>query len=516
MNGTKEITNDRSFIAIIKGLILGSNSSLKYENDSVYHYGDITNNASVNTTPLGKPGESGLYCLAGASSQLIKGSLNTTFENLKITGTGGVAGTKILQQDIVVKNVLNLQKGILNTGIYEVFVSNELSNAVINNSVNSYIIGKLKRRINAGGATGTGYDFPLGDATNYQLATLDFQALTGVSDIQGTFHTGLLGTIPDTTFQWIPIGDTVINGNTEVVYKYVKTGYELMNGGFWSFTPYMGNDIKEPDDGLFSITLKLKGSTNAPGTYDPNFLLMLKRNSTPEAWQFQGTFNPINQSILGGIITVRQDSLSYFCDVEPAYSDTIAEIALPLEMLTFSAKPNKDIVNLQWITASEINNNFFTVERSKDGVIFEDILDIKSKGNSTQKTGYFANDENPYPGWSFYRLKQTDYDGKYTYSNIVPVYFKNNYNKSSDFTIYPNPNNGRIINVKIFDFNNDERVDIKISNTFGNVVQYKNISTDSNGNYQGSIVPDMNLSKGIYFITCTQKDKRIIKKIIIE
>ncbi|HNQ69652.1 MAG TPA: T9SS type A sorting domain-containing protein, partial [Bacteroidales bacterium] len=94
---------------------------------------------------------------------------------------------------------------------------------------------------------------------------------------------------------------------------------------------------------------------------------------------------------------------------------------LPIELLSFDANVKNDYVITEWTTASEINNDYFTVERSTNAQDFEIVEIISGAGNSNQVINYSLTDVNPYSGISYYRLKQTDFDGVYSYSNIVAV-----------------------------------------------------------------------------------------------
>ncbi len=111
--------------------------------------------------------------------------------------------------------------------------------------------------------------------------------------------------------------------------------------------------------------------------------------------------------------------------------------ALPISLLYFSAKANPDrTVNLNWSTTSEYNSDYFTIERSKDGVHFDGLRKIPSAGNSNTRKDYTTIDDHPYEGSSYYRLKQTDKDDKSTLSKIERVYFGD-----TQFfaTVAPNP-----------------------------------------------------------------------------
>lgn len=125
---------------------------------------------------------------------------------------------------------------------------------------------------------------------------------------------------------------------------------------------------------------------------------------------------------------------------------------LPVELLGFDAIMNGDKVDINWATATEKNNDYFTIERSKDGVLFEMLNTVDGAGNSTSERHYADTDYNPYSGISYYRLKQTDYNGSYTYSDMVAV----NYTISDDgISIFPNPSNGEI-NLNLTGLDNKE------------------------------------------------------------
>jgi hypothetical protein len=96
-------------------------------------------------------------------------------------------------------------------------------------------------------------------------------------------------------------------------------------------------------------------------------------------------------------------------------------LALPIELVSFEAKARGDEVEITWSTAAEVNNDYFTVERSTDGTAFEPIQTIDGAGNSTQLLHYAVVDKAPASGISYYRLRQTDYDGKFSYSEIRAV-----------------------------------------------------------------------------------------------
>lgn len=99
-------------------------------------------------------------------------------------------------------------------------------------------------------------------------------------------------------------------------------------------------------------------------------------------------------------------------------------------------------MSLNWATSAEINNDYFTVERSADGINFERLTQIKGTGNSKQLKNYFFADENPFTGVNYYRIRQTDLDGKSTNSSLKAVNVLGGAAKG--LNIYPNPAQGEI------------------------------------------------------------------------
>ncbi len=93
---------------------------------------------------------------------------------------------------------------------------------------------------------------------------------------------------------------------------------------------------------------------------------------------------------------------------------TLANITspLPVELISFDAVCNNNFVQVEWATASETDNKYFTVEKSRDGNNFESFSTIPGNGNSSSVHNYSVVDKSPFAGKNYYRLKQTDYNGQ--------------------------------------------------------------------------------------------------------
>ncbi|MEO5675553.1 MAG: kelch repeat-containing protein [Chitinophagales bacterium] len=92
---------------------------------------------------------------------------------------------------------------------------------------------------------------------------------------------------------------------------------------------------------------------------------------------------------------------------------------LPIELTSFSAVQKGSVIQINWTTESEFSNDYFTLEKSLDGSHFETLVVIKGAGNSSSQLNYIVEDDHPFTGENYYRLLQTDEDGKFTYSNII-------------------------------------------------------------------------------------------------
>ena len=109
--------------------------------------------------------------------------------------------------------------------------------------------------------------------------------------------------------------------------------------------------------------------------------------------------------------------------------------SLPVELVKFDVAEENSIVRISWTTASEINNDYFTIERSGDAINWKELEQTDGSGNSTQYLDYAIIDPFPLSGTSYYRLKQTDFDGKISVFPPKSVH----HDAAKDFDVFPNP-----------------------------------------------------------------------------
>jgi hypothetical protein len=188
---------------------------------------------------------------------------------------------------------------------------------------------------------------------------------------------------------------------------------------------------------------------------------------------------------------------------------------LPVSLLSFTGKAGNNSAELSWSTASEENNNYFTLERSTDGKIFSEIGKINGAGNSNSNQHYqFIDGElPPAPAAAafFYRLSQTDYDGKRENLGIVSVKLSG-YGNFLSMTIQSNPVATDKLNLNLFSPIDDE-VLLSISDLHGKIVSTEKIQLKKNESSLATFDLAGN-SKGVYFISVYGKSSSVKSKFL--
>ena len=185
---------------------------------------------------------------------------------------------------------------------------------------------------------------------------------------------------------------------------------------------------------------------------------------------------------------------------------------LPVELIRFNAIVNASKVDINWATASEINNDYFSVERSKDGIVFEEVLKVDGAGNSSSMINYFEVDYHPIVGVSYYRLKQRDFNGVDIYSSIVPVRYQPN--GSFVFSLFPNPGEAKDIKIELSALKG-QNILVVVRDIAGREFYSKVFITETDGNKTEALEIENTLTPGIYMVTASSKDASLSKKLVI-
>jgi hypothetical protein len=470
--GTNVLTGRKFTLSAGGGLMLGSPAGITSSGAT----------GNVQTTTTRSFDINGDYTYNGLSAQSTGNGLPSTIHNLTINNSSGVT----LTSATAVTNILTLTSGIVATGSNELQVTNTLTTSITGQSSLSYVAGNLRRNVSGNGS----YDFPVGTISNYELATVNLLSVTGFTNILGTF------TNSNPVSPGYPLIGIIVNG-TDIT--------SMLNYGYWTFTPNL-----PITGGAYNITLNERGHTNSAP--DPHAYCLLSRNNPTSSWQFRGTHSNSTQSETGGTAIAASSGVN---SSGGDFGIGMGWGPLPIELIYFNAQLKAGHVDLSWATASEINNDVFTVERSSDGIHFTMLLRKQGAGNSTITRYYNDVDNKPLTGISYYRLKQTDYDGHCTYSGIKTV----NYNQSDDLdesilkivSVAPNPFNETFslsFKMKISCI-----VEIQLYSSSGQM-----IFTDKINSIEGintyNFTDKQGLKRGIYFLNVLCNDQKQVQKII--
>jgi protocatechuate 3,4-dioxygenase beta subunit len=247
-----------------------------------------------------------------------------------------------------------------------------------------------------------------------------------------------------------------------------------------------------------------------------NYFIKVKADMTVYNWvqPNQG----INDGIDSDIIDFEsQTTLIFTVGYASAIEDIDAGlklIPLPVSLSTFTGRWNerRDVNELNWVTMSEVNNDYFELERSFKGSAFEKVGRISGQGNSNKEVRYAMDDEDiSRNGIYTYRLRQVDFDGSESYSSIIEI--KVDRKAENGSKIYPNPSVGQV-NISVT-ANEGQKVEANVYDNTSRIVLGSLINTVSEGKDIDSIIERGILAKGIYYVMISIDGEVTSHKLII-
>ena len=453
------------------GLIIGSTNGITLSGSS----------GNVQISGVRSFSTGGNYTYAGTTAQVTGNGLPGTVNNLTFNNPNNVT----LTSNVSITNILSLMAGKVITNNRTLHLSNPGPLNMINYSSSNYVVGNLRRAVNANGA----YDFPVGTMSNYELANVNLTDITGFTSLLG-FFTNASPIAPG-----YPLTNVYV-GTTEIT--------DMLNYGYWTLTPN-----SSMMSGTYAVTLNEKGHTNPA---DPNQYCVLKRDNNTSPWQSIGYHDNSTQSEIGGVATAVRSSLSSFSDFGIGKAGAGP---MPVTLTFFTAKGKSEdekTVLVSWTTVAEENNDYFTIQRSKDGKIFSDITCVNGAGNSTALHEYSFIDENPLDGTSYYRLRQTDFNGRTETFKPVSVTIKGKENINNIISVFPNPFPDSF--TAQFECEEKEEVSINILSAKGALVFSEKIITEA-GNNTYQFTNPAGFREGTYLVKVTSAKTVIATGIIV-
>ena len=449
--------------------------------------------------------------MIGSAEQTITTNGSALY-NLEVTNTKASGASLSLGDDLTVSNTLKLADGVVKTtSNYTVFVDDNSVNAIVGDDgttssldAQSFVWGKLKRSIMNGGASGNNtYIFPVGQQFNgatqpkYYRSDVIANNMVTTSNLTVRYTEGAHPAYTsEYAFQTQSLTTVVPSGSSNFTMQ------RILPEGYWTVTPN-----SQPTGGTYDIvfhhnTYDVMGSSGRIGIVKCD-----EGSNAITDWSVAGTLASDNS----GYRTtqdgkIKATGITSFSDFGLGDGSSAA---LPIELLDFSAAMNGDKVTLTWTTATEINNDFFTIERTLDGISFEEVLETPGAGNSFTPLTYVGEDGNPLPGTSYYRLKQTDYDGQFEYSSMVELH--NDY--ISDMRTYEITvaNNTRV--VLSYQLKSEVSYDLYVYDIMGKVVNHDVIFAEEGLNEYTLNV--RGFESGSYFITLQNQNEVYSEKFMI-
>jgi Bacterial Ig domain len=394
----------------------------------------------------------------------------TTILQRNVTATG--TQTCLAPFDFgIAKNKITISGTLYHdaNGLVDSLVNGTAMGNITGSAVYAYLVdstGKVVRRTTLNSSTGF-FSFPDADVyTNYslRLSTISVNlgdpppADAGTSYVAGNWTpTGELygtgnavgtGIKPGVANCIVPVSTGVANVTN------VNVGIERLpdsddkNINYTINTPGLKYDIStgltgsDPEDGVYGSgkTYKITQLPAGAKLYYNNIVVTLNQvisNFNPALLKI----DPDDQTHTTYFKYASRDAAGFY-DPSPATVTVSWNQTLPVKLISFSGRLNGTKVDLNWVTANELNTKQFEVERGSDGISFTKIGAVAAKGNSNTATSYDFVDPSPLAGVNYYRLKIVDIDGKFEYSQIVIIRIDNSIQLITK--VAPNPFTGKI------------------------------------------------------------------------
>lgn len=398
-----------------------NNTSVLNSNQKHIRLGGNFDNHNGNTT-FTNTGTTGILEFIGTTAQNYdQGNSQLDLNNVIMNSTGGLGNGANLLTNMHIKSVtgtLTLTLGTITTNANRVDVANSAVGSVSVGNTASFVDGNIRR---ATLNTGT-YNWPVGNvAKGYQRALTTF-ASNANPYIEARFDS------------WP--GGLPIQGGSDCATTF---SMDAMNNGYWTLAG-------DGSAATYNMSLFPLSVTNAA----TGWTIMKQAAYALTGWTLNGV------CAASTVTQINRNNMTNFSVFGVAQSPT----PLPIELLYFDGEIVGEDNLLTWATVSEQNNDYFTLERSRNGFDFEVLGTVAGAGTSTSTLYYNQFDYDPFAGISYYRLKQTDFDGQYIYSQTIALNREMEQAVVSD--LFPNPANNSVnfmlntpktgtVNVDMFD-----------------------------------------------------------------
>lgn len=437
--------------------------------------------------------DNGNVILDGTADQNISGDFSVEdFNNLSINKP---SGNVVLAASTVVNvsNTLLLDGGNVNTSASGAAL--RLLNGVGSISRTSgFIDGPIQVDLTDGDA----FSFPVGKSSTYKPVQIS---------IQNTSQT--VNPLTWEVEYYAGNADDFVSGENDITsMSSIETNADLDEQVVdLNTSDYWRIDTGSESATLDAVTIDISNVGLSTDDINDQLLQVMVWDEAGGEWDHLGG---VSSGTPGDANVVSTSTLSFSEKIITSGAES--STALPVDLIHFSGVAEENKVKLTWATASEINNDFFEVLRSRDGSSFESIGTVAGNGNSNQVISYEFTDKNPYLGLSYYRLRQVDFDGTEELHEIIQV--TNSFERRGiDAYPYPNPTTSDNLNVRIVTGDDHTKISLKIVDMSGR--SYVDLQFDGSLFVDEHITPTTRMIPGIYFMTVKQGHQIKKQKIVI-
>jgi len=372
----------------------------------------------------------------------------------------------------------------------------------------------------------TGADTPqIWDLTDPEQATFE-NDIAGIGEASdGSSHTDAAGptaifrvnnpvfAVSNSFLMWGHNGEDLTN--TYPFSKSKSNGTKNLPSGILERSGQVWKIFETGDVSTATIQINFSASDSSTQlSQDFNFLkLLMHSNADPQDFSNASVYDLPSQAVGlpgGNVAQFTNIPITNGMYVTLGNTSDYFGTPLPIELLSFDARLNGSVVNLKWATASEINNALFVVERAGKDLIWEPILDQPGADNSNTTIHYNDVDREPLEGISYYRLKQVDFNGDFTYSDPVSI-VRTEKDADSDYYLFPNPAVFGSVFINSPKHSIDEITVIKVFDSSGKLLlsEYYEASSEAYELKYGDLI------SGVYFIQLSTSSFTQTKKLIV-
>ena len=409
--------------------------------------------------------------LNGTTQQQVTGIFAPTFYNLIVANSSGTSPQVTFGAAPSVTNILTMTSGNIDLSGNTLTLGTSAANAGILSHSSGWIYGGSFTRWLSTGTIANGNArgfFPLGTPSHVR-----------------PFYVSAPATGP-TTGGTITLSHTDATTVSTVSFVDNDVTVTRRHDAFWTMTTA---------NGLAGGTYNLvAGGTNFGTIGDIDHLRLTRVGSVVgNAGTNAGTTaNP--EVSRTGLTLANLSNNFYIASIDALVSP------LPIDLLFFSAESQEKAVLTKWVTASEINNKEFNVERSADGKKWVSVGKVPGAGNSSQTQKYNWVDATPLSGISYYRLQQVDFDGSSTHSSIVAV---SRASVPNDVKVFPNPADNTVTVHYSEEFFDQEPVQAMIISLEGRIVKQFLLEKSSEN------LDISNLPAGLYILKLMREGQQV-------